>query len=384
MSTAKYCISTRPTGSSETSVKVIFKCEGCNSELSSRQVLDSHKSKCIDFIRKTIHDEYSKQITSQEKIITEMKSHIKELESKLENIALKAVSYNYMDEDPRVIEIYQDEDNQSELVHTDTIPIIEDQKITSQSLEPLNLSDNYTIEYREEDGYINVTNLCNAGGKQFKHWNSIDKTKAFLKVLSSSVGISTNELIKYKSGSNSERATWVHPQVAINIAQWISPEFDVKVSGWVYEIMVTGKVDITNTKSYKQLQKENKDHQLRIKVLENRYLKKHKRTDYNANNVIYVLTTDSSKKNNIYIMGKAANLTTRLSVYNKSEEHQVIFYKECSSPEVMSSVEGVIFQKLDQYRQQANRERFILPEGKDISLFTNVIEKCIQFLQESM
>ena len=156
----------------------------------------------------------------------------------------------------------------------------------------------------------------------------------------------------------------------------------MKVSGWVYEIMVTGKVDIKNTKSYKQLQKENKDHQLRIKVLENRYLKRHKRTDYKDENVIYVLATESSKKNNIYILGKAANLTTRLSVYNKTEEHQVIFYKECSSPEIMSSVEGVIFQKLDQYRQQANRERFVLPDGENISLFTGVIERCIQFMEE--
>jgi hypothetical protein len=69
-------------------------------------------------------------------------------------------------------------------------------------------------------------------------------------------------------------------------------------------------------------------------------------------------------------------------VYNKSEEHEVVFYKECSSPEVMSSVEGVIFKKLYPYRQQANRERFVLPEGKDISFFTNVIEKCIQFLED--
>ena len=27
-------------------------------------------------------------------------------------------------------------------------------------------------------------------------------------------------------------------------------------------------------------------------------------------------------------------------------------------------------------------ERFILPEGKNISFFTNVIEKCIQFLED--
>jgi len=357
MSTAKYCISTRPTDSSETSTKVIFKCEGCNCELSSKQVLDSHKSRCIEFIQKKMNEDHSKEITTLEKIISEKDKHIRELEGKLENIALKAVSYNYIDEDPRVIEIYQDEDNQSDVVDTDTTPITTEEKNINQSLEPLSLTDNYTIEYRDEDGYINVTNLCNAGGKEFKAWNRLEKTKAFLKALSSMVTISTSELIKYKSGSIHERATWVHPQVAINIAQWISPEFDVKVSGWVYEIMVTGKVDVKNTKSYKQLQKENKDHQLRIKVLENRYLKKHKRTDYKAENVIYVLTTESNKKNNIYIMGKATNLTNRLSVYNKSEEHQVIFYKECSSPEVMSSVEGVIFKKL---------------------------ERCIQFLEESM
>jgi hypothetical protein len=342
-----------------------FTCEECKKTFVSDNMLQKHHLKCIYYIK-----------SHYEKIISEKDKRLKEYEAKLENIALKAVSsHNYMDDDPRIIEIYQDEKEDNE----QTTEVSNDE---NHSLEPLNLSDNYTIEYREEDGYINVSNLCKAGGKQFKHWNSIEKTKGFLKVLSSSVGISTNDLIKYKSGSNSERATWVHPQVAINIAQWISPEFDVKVSGWVYEIMVTGKLDIRNTKSYKQLQKENKDHQLRIKVLENRYLKRHKRTDYNANNVIYVLATESSKRNNIYILGKAANLTSRLSVYNKSEEHQVIFYKECLSPEIMSSVEGVIFQKLDQYRQQANRERFILPEGKDISLFTSVIEKCINFLHE--
>ena len=49
----------------------------------------------------------------------------------------------------------------------------------------------------------------------------------------------------------------------------------------------------------------------------------------------------------------------------------------------MSSVEGVIFKKLDPYRQQANRERFVLPQGKDISFFTNVIERCVKFLEKN-
>jgi hypothetical protein len=46
------------------------------------------------------------------------------------------------------------------------------------------------------------------------------------------------------TGGNGERRAWVHPQVAINIAQWISPEFDVKVSAWIYELILTGKVEV--------------------------------------------------------------------------------------------------------------------------------------------
>ena len=71
----------------------------------------------------------------------------------------------------------------------------------------LEVGDGYTIEHREEDGFINVTNLCKAGKKLFKNWNQLEKTKGFLRVLSSSVGIPTDELIKYNTGSNSERVT---------------------------------------------------------------------------------------------------------------------------------------------------------------------------------
>ena len=379
---AKYCLQARGSSTS-------FRCRVCSRELSEKRQLEKHEEKCglaqktesqAEIILKLTQElELAKQMSSVfHTQLAQKDQQIVELQNKLENIALSAVSYNYSEEDPRIIEIYKDEKEDD----VDTTPIIIEEKTISQSLEPLNLGDNYTIEYRDEDGYINVSNLCKAGGKQFKAWNRLDKTKAFLQVLSSSVNINTSELIKYKSGSIHERATWVHPQVAINISQWISPEFDVKVSGWVYEIMVTGKVDIKNTKTYLQLQQENKDQHIRIKLLENKYLKRHKRTEYKANNVIYILATESSKKNNIYIMGKATNLTNRLSVYNKTEEHEVVFYKECSTPEIMSSVEPVIFNKLEQYRQQANRERFILPEEKDITFFTLVVEKCIKFLEE--
>ena len=117
--------------------------------------------------------------------------------------------------------------------------------------------------------------------------------------------ISTAELIKLGTGSknikDSTQGTWVHPQVAINIAQWISPTFDVKVSGWVYEVMMTGKVDITNTKSYKELQKENKNKELKIQFLTKKYVKRQPRVDYQERNVVYILTTANMKKERRYI-----------------------------------------------------------------------------------
>jgi hypothetical protein len=37
------------------------------------------------------------------------------------------------------------------------------------------------------------------------------------------------------------QGTWVHPQVAIHLAQWLSPKFAVRVSKWVYDWVSAGK-----------------------------------------------------------------------------------------------------------------------------------------------
>ena len=70
----------------------------------------------------------------------------------------------------------------------------------------------------------------------------------------------------------------------------------------------------------------------------------------------------------------------RLSVYNKSDEHEVIYYQECPDEEKMNIVETMVFNKLKKYREQANRERFILPKNKDIEYFKDAIKKVIEFV----
>lgn len=45
----------------------------------------------------------------------------------------------------------------------------------------------------------------------------------------------------------------------------------------------------------------------------------------------------------------------------------------------MNLVEGMVLNKMEAYREKANRDRFILPLENDISLFTNIINESINF-----
>ena len=89
---------------------------------------------------------------------------------------------------------------------------------------------------------------------------------------------------------------------------------------------------------------------------------------------------EDNKKNQIYIVGKATNLKKRLSTYNKTCEHEVIHYKSCKDEEELDLCEKLVLNKLKEYREQANRDRFILPIEKDIKLFTDIIDNCVDFI----
>ena len=96
--------------------------------------------------------------------------------------------------------------------------------------------DNMVIIQRASDGYINATKLCKGAGKEWKSYHRSDSTKSFLHALSGSVQIPTDQLVKpvLTNVSNSEKGTYVHPKVAIHLAQWISPEFAVFVTEVIF------------------------------------------------------------------------------------------------------------------------------------------------------
>ena len=105
-----------------------------------------------------------------------------------------------------------------------------------------------------------------SGGKKFNHWYSLDNTKHLINELASDIGIPISQLIDIKKGNSNEfnQGTWIHPHLAIQLAQWLSPKFAIQVSNWIMNLFTDGKVEI-NTK----LLTENK---LKDKEIKLRYL----------------------------------------------------------------------------------------------------------------
>ena len=378
-----------------------FVCEFCNNTFTTRNHLLRHnKSDSCLKIQKILNNANNKYNDKIKRNEEEYKLKLLELENKIqelnqENNTLKIEiktlekvstnSYNSIKFKKEILNNTFEIDinlSNKQLNKTKYKDVPED--IVKKDIQSLKLKDNYQLEYRDIDGYINITNLCKAGGKHFKNWNQNDKTKRFLDVLSSSAGIPANEIIKYESGSIHERYTWAHTQVAINIAQWISPEFDVLVSKWVYEIMLTGKVDITDNKTTEELDIMNKENKLlknRIKLLESKVLQKQPREIFEENkNVVYIVTTEYKEAQGHYKIGKAQDLQKRMSVYNTTDKHEVIYNTSCKTKKRMDLLEQLVHDRLESKRIEPNKEWFESEEdGEDLIKVIEDLKKVVNY-----
>jgi len=98
------------------------------------------------------------------------------------------------------------------------------------------LEEGSIIPQRIGDGYISATALCQSVGKRYSDYRALKSTNDFLQELTNQTGLPENQLIHIISGGVATyQGTWVHPYLAINLAQWLSPKFAVKVSQWVVE-----------------------------------------------------------------------------------------------------------------------------------------------------
>ncbi len=87
------------------------------------------------------------------------------------------------------------------------------------------LRNNQTINIDiREDGYVDVTQLCKAGGKSFVDYQKLKQNQGYAEATSSYLGIPVSELIDIKL-----YCTYAHPKVACNVAKWISSDFEEQI-----------------------------------------------------------------------------------------------------------------------------------------------------------
>ena len=129
-----------------------------------------------------------------------------------------------------------------------------------------------------EDGFINATALCKAGGKRLKNWLITESSVELISILTEELNamtVSEEATVPFLKGrilpfkkievvaveKGKYGGSWVHPDLAVQIAQWVSPVFALRVSKWVRELATTGTVTVGQEKTNLQLmelQKENK------------------------------------------------------------------------------------------------------------------------------
>ena len=105
---------------------------------------------------------------------------------------------------------------------------------------------------RRQNGFINLTQMCQANGKRLDVFMKVQKTKEYINCLERSHQMVVTEVAQ--GGEPSLQGTWGHPSLAINLARWISPEFAVWCDGHIFNLMSTGATAIAHQipKTYSQ------------------------------------------------------------------------------------------------------------------------------------
>jgi Rha family phage regulatory protein len=101
-----------------------------------------------------------------------------------------------------------------------------------------------SFNQREEDGFVNVGQLCATHNKAFADWKRLNSTIDYLLALESDMGIPISELVTVSANAiGGHGTTWAHPLVAIEVARWISPAFGVWCNKHIKTLIETAQIE---------------------------------------------------------------------------------------------------------------------------------------------
>ncbi|RCJ19286.1 hypothetical protein A6770_32020 [Nostoc minutum NIES-26] len=98
-------------------------------------------------------------------------------------------------------------------------------------------------KYAIPKGYVNATQMCKANGKLWGHYKEKKSTRAYWTALSSDIGMAISSLIIEIDAYGNQQGTWVHPEIAIDLAQWVSFEFRIWANRTLMKVMLSTQVE---------------------------------------------------------------------------------------------------------------------------------------------
>ena len=101
-------------------------------------------------------------------------------------------------------------------------------------------------------------------------------------------------------------------------------------------------------------------------------------------NVCYLCTANEKESEGIYTIGKAVNLKNRLENYNSNKlfNFKMVYYISCKSVHLMDAIEKILLSKLNKYKILSTRDVFQLPDGKDVTFFTQYFDILKNFCED--
>lgn len=219
---------------------------------------------------------------------------------------------------------------------------------------------NMEVYSRPIDSYINATQLCKAGNKLFSAWFRQDSTHELVQTLSDELNIPTTELVEIKKGGDKyQQGTWMHPDLAIQLAQWISPMFALQVSRWIRELVLFGSLSLGHEKNEPELLELRKHvKQLeKIKDNHNSMLKKRQYYKFKKGPCFYIISDRESAVKKFKVGKEDVSIDTRLKSYRTSlpaSRLEFLVYTDKNN-----TLETLILERHSQHKKQFQNHEWL-------------------------
>ena len=151
------------------------------------------------------------------------------------------------------------------------------------------------------------------------------------------------------------QGSWIHPDLAIQLAQWISPMFSLQVSRCVRELALTGSVMLRNEKTSEELLRIQKEY----KKLENNHtklLEKRQHHKFKKGAVYYIISDGESKEKKYKPGFEGVDINVRLAQHRSTSPGIRLEFLVYSGISECKLLEASILQRYSGKRNHSNHE----------------------------